>query len=258
MRKHQGERVRGADKSGAIIARGGDLADVLNGRGRYLFAGFRPTAGHLEEFIDVRDQLIDLGYGDIVDAHARSLGCPVGHIELALPRDRDFPAAVLALGKRMMAVPHERLWLEPIKNLVVTQGKNDLLDKYLAGSGYTATFYLGLVSSVSFSAYNAADTAAQINGSNGWKEAGPTNAPNYSQGTRPAPSWSAASGGSKATASAVAFSITGAGTVKGGFLVTNNTKDGTSGILFSAGNFTGGDKVVGNGDTINATYTLSV
>ena len=139
-------------------------------------------------------------------------------------------------------------WRDEIQNTVVTVGKNDLLDKYLAGSSYTATWFLGLIDLTSYSAISAADTAASHAG---WVEAVP-----YSNSTRPAPSWNAASAGSKAS-TATAFNINATATVKGAFLISNSTKSGTTGTLYSAGLFSGGDRAVASGDTLNVTYTAS-
>ena len=138
-------------------------------------------------------------------------------------------------------------WSEQIKNLVMTGGKNDLLDKYFAGSAYTATWYLGLINSGG--TYAAGDTMASHGG---WTEN-----TGYAAATRPAPTWNAAASGSKAT-TATAFSINATSTIGGAFMTTNNTKGGTTGILYSAGNFTGGNRSVASGDTLNVTYTASV
>lgn len=148
------------------------------------------------------------------------------------------------------------VWEDDIDNLVTTVGKNDALDKYLAGSGYTAAWYMGLISSTSYTAVAAGDTMASHGG---WLEAGDANDPPYSQSTRPAPAFAAAASGSKTTSSAVAFSITTpGGTVKGCFLTSVSAKDGTTGILYSAGLFSGGDKLVGDGDTLSVSYTASL
>lgn len=141
-------------------------------------------------------------------------------------------------------------WADEIENLVVTQGKNDALDKYLSGSAYTAAWYLGLIGSTSYSAIAAGDTAAS--------HAGWTEDTNYSQGSRPTASFAAASGGSKALSAAAVFSINANVTIKGCFLISNATKGGTTGILYSAGLLSGGDKVVQNGDTLNVSYTASL
>jgi len=149
-------------------------------------------------------------------------------------------------------------WSDTINNVVTTEGKNNLLDCYF-GTVAKSTYYMGLISSVSYTATAAGDTAAQINGTNGWKEANSsTFTPTYSGGVRLAPTFAAASSGSKATSAAVAFSITGVGTVKGCFLANSSTLGGTTAPLYSAGTFTGGDKAVGNGDTLNVSWTGSI
>lgn len=146
------------------------------------------------------------------------------------------------------------LWRDSFPNVVTTQGKNDALDKYLAGSSYTAAFYLGLISSTSYTAVNAADTAASHSG---WLEAGAANTPTYS-GNRKTAAWSAASAGSKALSAGLAFTFTGSGTVKGAFLSTVATVDATTGVLYSAGLFTGGDQPVVSTNVLTVTYTASL
>jgi hypothetical protein len=158
---------------------------------------------------------------------------------------------------RFDAVCYDRegreVWRRSAPNLVTTVGKNDLLDKYLAGSSYSATVRMGLKGTGSAA---AGDTQASHSG---WLEQGGANAPTYS-GNRPTPTWSAASGGSKATSAAVSFSITSSGTVYGCFINNGGsaTKDDTTGVLYSAGDFTGGSAAVQNGYTLNVTYTASV
>lgn len=151
------------------------------------------------------------------------------------------------------------IYSETFPNTVVTVGKNLALDTFLAGAAYTVTGpFMGLISSVSYSAISAADTMASHAG---WLEAGTANAPTYTAPRKTA-AWSAASGGAKALSAALAFTFTGAGTVKGAFLVYGtgavSTIDNTSGTLFSAGLFSGGDRAVVSTDVINVSYSVSL
>lgn len=140
-------------------------------------------------------------------------------------------------------------WEEKIKNLVVTVGKNDLLDKYFAGSAYTAAWYLSLVDGASTPTYAAGDT---MSSHAGWSESVA-----YSNSTRVAVSWNSASASSKASTT-TAFSINATATIAGVFLTTVSTKSGTTGTLYSAGSFTAGSRAVLSGDTLNVVYTASV
>lgn len=150
-------------------------------------------------------------------------------------------------------------WSDKIPNTVVTVGKNLALDTILAGSAYTVVGpFMGLISSSGFTSISAADTMLSHSG---WLEAGNANAPTYT-GPRPTCAWSGASAGSKSLTSALSYSISGSGTVKGCFIVYGSgavsTIDSTAGTLFSAGLFASGDKTVGSGDTINVSYTVSM
>jgi hypothetical protein len=59
------------------------------------------------------------------------------------------------------------------------------------------------------------------------------------------------------SASASSFAMLVNSTVVAGAFLTS-VSSGTSGILFSAGDFTGGDKTVDSGDTLNVTYSFSL
>jgi hypothetical protein len=133
-------------------------------------------------------------------------------------------------------------WRQTFRNLVTTEGKNDIINKYFKGSAYTAAWFLGLKGTGSAV---VGDTLASHAG---WAEVTP-----YS-GNRPAITFGTTSGGSN-TANTVSYSCNGSATVAGAFVASVNT--GTSGTLYSAGDFSGGNKVVSNGDTLNVTLTVS-
>ena len=162
-------------------------------------------------------------------------------------------------------------WEEKAPNLVTAVGKEALFDYYFGATGTgggtsSGANYLGLVGSASATAnYVASDT---ISSHTGWIEVGGSNAPAYT-GNRQAPSWSAATSNGSATpnnivskaASALTFSMTSSGTVFGCFInsgaTASATKDSTTGILYSAGNFTGGSKIVASGDSLAISYTTT-
>ena len=145
-------------------------------------------------------------------------------------------------------------WSDVIENLTTNVGRASLNDAYL-GNTAAGAIVMGL-KGTGTAAY--ADTQSSHAG---WLEVGGSNAPTYS-GNRKTPTFSASTTANpavKATSSAVVFNMTGSGTVAGAFINVGGsaTIDSTTGVLFSAGDFTAGSKTVTSGDTLSVSYTAT-
>ena len=143
-------------------------------------------------------------------------------------------------------------WTDTFHNLVMNEGVQDMNTQYFKGASYTASPFLGLVTGPgSGTTFAAGDTLASHAG---WTEstayAGSRKAVTFGTATTANPSVISNS------ASPSSFVMNATVTIAGAFLCT--VSSGTSGVLFSAGDFTGGDKNVDSGDTLNVTYTFSL
>lgn len=139
------------------------------------------------------------------------------------------------------------LWEDETPNLVVNVGLDDLLDKYLKASGYTAAFYLGLTDGTPTVA--GGDT---MSSHAGWAEVTA-----YDESARGTLAWGSVSSQS-VSATPLTFTISSNGTtIGGGFITTVATKGATTGTLFSAAAFSAGDKSLDDGDTLDVTPTVS-
>ncbi len=143
-------------------------------------------------------------------------------------------------------------WYDWFDNLVPTVGRNKYLDATLKTGLTTPAWYVGLITGPgSGTTYAEADTMASHTG---WTED-----TSYSQATRPAfTPGTIASGSVDNSASKASFSINGTATIAGAFMADNSTKAGTTGTLLGAGDFTGGDRSVISGDTLNVQVTASI
>ena len=147
-------------------------------------------------------------------------------------------------------------WTEKFHNLVVNEGLQDMNSQYFKGSGYVAAWYVGLVEGPgSGNTYAAGDTLASHAG---WTELAASTA--YT-GNRKAAVFGTATTADPSvisnSASPASFAMLVNGTTVAGALLCS-AASGTSGVLFSVGSFTGGDKFVDNGDPLNVTYTFSL
>ena len=156
-------------------------------------------------------------------------------------------------------------WEEQFPNQVVQIGKQLMLDTLLRGSSYTVVGpFLGLVSGSS-NTFSPTDTMTS--------HAGWTEFTNYTVGgsaVRGTAVFAASTGNNNTTpgsnvvtssATAITYTITGAGgTVGGCFIVTGtgavSTQSSTAGTLYSAGAF-GTAKATTAGDTVAVTYSTT-
>ena len=139
---------------------------------------------------------------------------------------------------------------QKIANGITNVGKNKILDDMFNDGTQTAnnSWFIGLIDLSGFTALAAADTMAIHSG---WNEF-----TTYSEANRVAWGSGAASSQSTTNSSPATFNITGTATVKGVFVVTNNTKSGTTGVLWATALFSS-DVPVSNGDQLKVTYTVS-
>ena len=147
-------------------------------------------------------------------------------------------------------------WTEKFHNLVVNAGLQDMNNQYFKGSGYVAGWYIGLVQGPgSGNTYAAGDTLATHAG---WTELVPGTAytGNRKTATFGTPTTADPSVINNSASPASFAMLVNSTNVAGALLC--NAASGTSGVLFSVGSFTGGDKSVDNGDTLNVTYTFSL
>jgi hypothetical protein len=134
------------------------------------------------------------------------------------------------------------------KNLVVTEGLNDSLDKQFKAVTYTASWFVGLTGNTP--SFVAGDTMAS--------HAGWTEVSNYDAATRPALTLGTVSAGSvNNSASKASYTISSGGAnVGGAFIVTNSTKGGSTGILYGGGAFSQ-NRALLQDDILNVTITLT-
>lgn len=135
-----------------------------------------------------------------------------------------------------------------VPNGIVDVGMNMILETMFHAGSQSTTWYIGLVDNSGFTAFADADTMGS--------HAGWTESTVYTQATRPQWTMGAAASRQITNASTVDFSINGSATLKGIFVADNNTKGGTSGVLWATAAFSS-TVAVQNGDTLKITYTVS-
>lgn len=141
------------------------------------------------------------------------------------------------------------LWRDGFDNIITNAGLDHILDIVLSGGTQITTWYIGLTDGTPTVA--AGDT---MSSHAGWAEVTA-----YDEAVRQ--TWSDGGVSSQSvdnSASQATYTIdTNSTTIGGGFLSSNSTKSGTTGVLLSAGAFSAGDKSLDDNDTVDVTLTVT-
>jgi hypothetical protein len=140
-------------------------------------------------------------------------------------------------------------WSDEAPNRVVNVGLDHALDVTLSGGTQITSWFVGLTAASPTIA--AADTMSS--------HAGWTEFTSYDESTREAFVDGGVSSQSLSnTASKAEFTISANGSSIGGaFLTSNSTKGGTTGTLYAAVAFSGGNKSADDNDVLQVTYTFT-
>lgn len=139
-------------------------------------------------------------------------------------------------------------WEETIENLVTVQGINELLTQFFKGAAYTAAWYVGLINTGG----TLVDTDTALLHP-GWSEN-----VNYTATNRPTLSLGVVA--NKAVDNVLSkaeYVMTVNSVISGFFVISNNVKSGTNGVLYSEAAFAGGDKTVDATQVLRVTCTLT-
>lgn len=142
------------------------------------------------------------------------------------------------------------LWEEKFHNQVMTASINDMLSVTFDAGTQKSAWYIAPI--------NASPTPSISSGDTAGSHAGWAEATTYSESTRQAYSPTVSNKVMTNASSAATITANGSVTVYGAFLISDNTKSGTSGILHSAGAFTGGSQVLASTQTLDLVYRLTI
>jgi hypothetical protein len=146
-----------------------------------------------------------------------------------------------------------RRWLKHVKNGIVNQGLNRLLNVMFQSATQLTTWYLDLINTGATLA--AADTYTSHSG---WSYTSPIA---YSNATRPIWAPAASTAQSSTNTATVDFNINATATINGIAVVAGSNVNGDSasgsGVLWATGSFPGGEQPVVSGDTLKVTYTVN-